>query len=200
VTHRFSWGGAIAIIILVVGCGAETPSGFQEQDIGDGAAAAVATATPTVAPSPTPRATRSPRTVRPSPSAEPTVVPTAPPSPTPVPPTPAPTPAPIAAPVGPALPAGSLTAAQGSSQVGQFATVCGIGYTTALSSGQTFINLDAPYPAHVFTLLIWPEDRYRYAGAPEALFAGRVACATGVISSYNGIAQIIASDNMVWAP
>lgn len=203
VTNRRSWGvaGAFAIAILVVGCGAATPSGLLEQDIGGGADAAVATATPTVGPSPTPRATRSPRvTVRPSPSPHPTVVPTAPPSPTPVPPTPAPTPAPTAAPVGPALPAGSLTAAEGASQIGQFATVCGIGYTAALSSGQTFINLDAPYPSHVFTLLIWPEDRYRYAGAPEALFAGRLACATGVITSYNGIAQIIASDNMVWAP
>ena len=69
-----------------------------------------------------------------------------------------------------------------------------------LSSGQTFLNLDAPYPNHTFTLLIWPEDLFRYSGAPAQTFAGSLACASGLISSYNGVAQIIARENTVWAP
>lgn len=209
--RRYTVVIAVLLAVLLASCGTPPAPGLTQQGLG--VTESTAAPSETESPSATPRATPSPRptarptptaeptpvpTARPTPTAEPTPVPTPRPTPAPVPPTPAPTPTP--APVGPVLPPGSLTAAQGASRVGQHATVCGIGYTAALSSGQTFVNLDAPYPDHSFTLLIWPEDRFRYAGAPEQLFSGRVACASGVISSYDGVAQIIASENMVWAP
>lgn len=194
--HRYAWCLAALLTVSIVGCGAQSATGLDQQGLAVGDVAS-ASGRESAAPTATPRGTRSPRpTKRATPAAEPTITPT--PAPPPVTPTPALTPTP--APRGPVLPAGSITAIQGAGRVGQYATVCGIGYTTALSSGQTFVNLDAPYPDHSFTLLIWPEDRHRYAGAPEDLFAGRLACAAGVISSYDGVAQIVARDNMVWSP
>jgi len=99
------------------------------------------------------------------------------------------------------LPGGALTAGQASSFVGQWKTVCGIVVSpTYLTGGPTFLNLDVPYPNQIFTILIWPEDRFRYPQPPEAMFAGRMTCAAGVISSYNGVPQIEARDNVAWMP
>lgn len=185
----------LAVGIALTGCeGAAVPT--QDDHVLAGQSIA---ASPTVSPSPTPRVRPSPsptRAATPAPTAQRTPTPTAAPT---APPTPAPTPIPEAR--GPVLPAGALTSFDGAARVGQNATVCGVVVSpTYLSGGPTFLNLDVPYPSQHFTILIWPEDRSRYAEPPEEVFAGRLTCVTGYIGSYNGVAQIEARENTAWIP
>ena len=64
----------------------------------------------------------------------------------------------------------TLTAAQAKDHVGETATVCGVvanATFAARTTGQpTFLNLDQPYPSHIFTALIWGSDRLKF-GQPE---------------------------------
>lgn len=183
----------LAVAIALAGC-ADTDLVAQEADVlPDPSATATVTATPsptaTVRPSPSPTRAATPA-LTPQPTA--TAVPTPPP-------TPVPTPVPEAR--GPALPAGALSSFDGAARVGQNATVCGVVVSpTYLTGGPTFLNLDVPYPDQHFTILIWPEDRSRYAQPPEEVFAGRLTCVTGFIGSYDGVAQIEARENTAWMP
>lgn len=51
--------------------------------------------------------------------------------------------------------------------VGQMATVCGrvasAKYATKANRQPTFLNLDKPYPNHVFTAVIWGSDRAAFS-------------------------------------
>lgn len=86
----------------------------------------------------------------------------------------------------------SLSAAEAKNHVGERATVCGkvAGEKTAMGSrGQpTFINLDAPYPNQVFTILIWGEDRQNVGELPAD---GSHVCAAGTIQDYRGVPEIV---------
>lgn len=55
----------------------------------------------------------------------------------------------------------------------------------------TFLNLDEPYPHHVFTILIWGSDRSKF-GDPENRYANKRVCVTGVIKNYRDVPEIIA--------
>jgi hypothetical protein len=85
----------------------------------------------------------------------------------------------------------TLKAAEAIAHVGENATVCGsIGseHTALRSRGTpTFITLDQPYPNQVFTVLIWGSDRAAVGAIPET---GRL-CATGTISLYRGVPEIV---------
>lgn len=85
----------------------------------------------------------------------------------------------------------SISAADAKSHVGQKVTVCGrvANERTATSSkGEpTFINLDAPYPHQIFTLVIWGEDMLAVGKLPEQ---GSRVCATGLIEEYRGVPEI----------
>lgn len=85
----------------------------------------------------------------------------------------------------------SYTAAEAAKHVGEQATVCGkvVSERTATSSrgAPTFINLDSPYPNQVFTILIWQENRAQTGPLPAQ---GTRVCATGLIRSYRGAAEI----------
>ena len=78
--------------------------------------------------------------------------------------------------------------------VGQVATVCGTvasaNYAATSAGAPTFLNLDKPYQNRVFTILIWPEHRASFGGAPEEMFFGARVCITGRVSNYKGVAQI----------
>jgi hypothetical protein len=80
--------------------------------------------------------------------------------------------------------------------VGRMATVCGLvasaKYATSANRQPTFLNLDKPYPNHVFTAVIWGSDRAAFPYAPESL-ADRRICVTGTIQVYQGKAEIIVS-------
>lgn len=80
--------------------------------------------------------------------------------------------------------------------VGQMATVCGrvasAKYATNANRQPTFLNLDKPYPNHLFTAVIWGSDRAAFPYAPESL-ANRRICVTGTIQLYRGKAEIVVS-------
>jgi len=91
----------------------------------------------------------------------------------------------------------TLTAAQAKDHIGERATVCGQVASTryaARSRGRpTFLNLDKPYPNQIFTVVIWGEDRAKF-GEPEEKYRDKRICVTGLIRSYRGVAEIIASE------
>lgn len=70
----------------------------------------------------------------------------------------------------------TLTASEASQHVGERATVCGLvasaHFAAGSRGGPTFLNLDKPYPAQIFTVLIWREDRAKF-GSPEVSYASR---------------------------
>jgi DNA/RNA endonuclease YhcR with UshA esterase domain len=78
--------------------------------------------------------------------------------------------------------------------IGQKATVCGkvvsARYAAASRGSPTFLNLDRPYPNHVFTVVIWGSDRAKF-GEPEVDYKGERICVTGEIESYRGVPQIV---------
>ena len=88
----------------------------------------------------------------------------------------------------------SITAASAANHVGESARVCGLvasaKYATETRRQPTFLNLDRPYPNHVFTALIWGSDREAFPYAPEGL-QGKQICVQGVIELYKGKAEII---------
>lgn len=90
-----------------------------------------------------------------------------------------------------------LSAAQAASHIGEHAKVCGVvasaKYAARSKGSPTFLNLDKPYPAQIFTAVIWGDARDRFPTPPESL-AGEVICVDGVISSFRGTPEIIVSD------
>jgi hypothetical protein len=55
----------------------------------------------------------------------------------------------------------------------------------------TFVNLDKPYPNQVFMILIWGEDLPKFTPKPST-WDGKRVCATGQITSYQGLPETIA--------
>ena len=88
-----------------------------------------------------------------------------------------------------------LTSSEAKNHIGEKATVCGkvaSGHYAARTKGSpTFLNLDAPYPNQIFTVLIWGSDRSKF-GQPESTYDQKRICVTGVIKDYKGVAEIIA--------
>jgi hypothetical protein len=86
----------------------------------------------------------------------------------------------------------SISAADAKTHVGETATVCGriaSERTASSSRGEpTFVNLDAPYPNEVFTILIWGADRKNVGTLPQE---GSDVCATGTVQEYRGVPEII---------
>jgi hypothetical protein len=92
--------------------------------------------------------------------------------------------------------AAKVSPADAINHVGQMATICGrvasAKYATNANRQPTFLNLDKPYPSHIFTAVIWGSDRAAFPYAPESL-ADRRICVTGTIRVYRGRAEIIVS-------
>lgn len=90
-----------------------------------------------------------------------------------------------------------LTATEAKAHVGEQATVCGsvtgVHYATRSKGEPTFINLDKPYPDQVFTILIWGSDRPKF-GNPEKKYSRARVCATGTISIFRDVPEIVAHD------
>ncbi len=91
--------------------------------------------------------------------------------------------------------AANLTADQAKNHIGENATVCGVVSSTHYARGSrgnpTFVNLDKPYPDQLFTIVIWDEDLPKFSPRPST-WEGKRVCATGVISSYRGVPEIVA--------
>lgn len=88
-----------------------------------------------------------------------------------------------------------ISAAEARDHIGQVATVCGkvasLHWATRSRGEPTFINLDEPYPQQIFTVLIWGSDRSKF-GDVEGRFTGKTICATGAVSVYREVPEIIA--------
>jgi DNA/RNA endonuclease YhcR with UshA esterase domain len=86
------------------------------------------------------------------------------------------------------------TAQMAQNHIGEKATVCGVvastNYASSSNGEPTFLNLGEAYPDHVFTAVIWGENRERF-DEPEVKYRGKNVCVTGKIKSYRGVAQII---------
>ena len=87
-----------------------------------------------------------------------------------------------------------ITATEAKNHIGETATVCGVvasaTYASRSRGKPTFLNLDRPYPNHIFIALIWSEDRPKF-GQPEVRLRGKRICVTGRIEEYRGIPEII---------
>ena len=90
-----------------------------------------------------------------------------------------------------------ISAAEAKDHIGDRATVCGkvasTHYAKSSKGEPTFLNLDEPYPKEIFTILIWGSDREKF-GSPELEYKGLRVCATGKITSYRGVPEIIATE------
>ena len=91
--------------------------------------------------------------------------------------------------------ASEYTAYMAQNHIGEKATVCGKVVSTYYASNSkgepTFLNLEEPYPDHIFTVVIWGDERERF-GEPETIYKNKHICITGKIKSYRGKAEIIA--------
>ena len=89
-----------------------------------------------------------------------------------------------------------IAPAQAKAFVGKKAVVCGTvasaSFLEKAKNSPTFLNLDAAYPKHVFTVVIWGKDRKKF-GKPEADYLKKKICATGTVEVFKNIPQIVAS-------
>jgi hypothetical protein len=56
----------------------------------------------------------------------------------------------------------------------------------------TFLN-DGPYPNHVFTAVIWGNDRRQFNPPPEGAWQGKALCVTGPVELFQQRPQIVVS-------
>jgi hypothetical protein len=91
----------------------------------------------------------------------------------------------------------NLTTSEAAKHVGDNATVCGIVASVHTATGSkgspTFVNLDKPYPNQAFTILIWGDDLRKFSPVPST-WNGKQVCATGTISLYRNVPEIVARD------
>jgi len=90
-----------------------------------------------------------------------------------------------------------LTASEAKDHVGERGTVCGkvasTHYAATSRGAPTFLNLDAPYPRQIFTIVIWRSDRPKF-GTPESKYRQQRICVTGEITEFRGSPQTVASE------
>jgi DNA/RNA endonuclease YhcR with UshA esterase domain len=91
----------------------------------------------------------------------------------------------------------TLTSAEASSHTGEAATVCGTvasaTYAARSRGSPTFLNLDKAHPDHIFTIVIWRDNRAAF-GNPEMRYSGKRLCVSGVIEDYRGRPEIVVRD------
>jgi DNA/RNA endonuclease YhcR with UshA esterase domain len=91
--------------------------------------------------------------------------------------------------------ANTITPEDAINHIGQQATVCGnvasAKYSTRSNRQPTFLNLNRPYPHHIFTALIWGADRSKFSNPPEVYYMNKKICVSGTIEEYKGKAEII---------
>ena len=93
--------------------------------------------------------------------------------------------------------ADQISSQEAVNHVGEQTTVCGVvvsaKYATSTQGTPTFLNLDKPYPNHIFTALIWGVDRPKFNSPPEHL-EGYCICFSGLITLYKERPQIIVAN------
>lgn len=89
----------------------------------------------------------------------------------------------------------TYSARQASEHVGEDARVCGrvvdAAHAVDTRGRPTFLNLGAPYPDPLFTVLVWGEDRAAFRVPPERAYLGRRICVRGRIRRHEGRPEMI---------
>ena len=87
--------------------------------------------------------------------------------------------------------------AEAKNHVEEKATVCGNVVSARFakdSKGQpTFLNLDEPYPNHIFTIVVWGSNRDKF-GDIETKYRVKDVCVAGKIESFKGVSEIAVND------
>ncbi|MFC2122095.1 hypothetical protein ACFLRP_00210 [Bacteroidota bacterium] len=96
-------------------------------------------------------------------------------------------------------PSGSISWSEAKAHIGERATVCGPVAGAFYSSGSkgtpTFLNIGKDHPSSErFTVVIWGSKRGNFPSPPDSYYRGKNICVTGLITEYQGIAQIEAKD------
>jgi hypothetical protein len=90
-----------------------------------------------------------------------------------------------------------LAASEAKEHYGETATVCGdvvsARYAATSAGEPTFLNLDKPFPNHIFTAVIWGDNRNKF-GRPEDDYQGKRICVSRKITAYAGLPEIILVD------
>lgn len=80
-----------------------------------------------------------------------------------------------------------ITPENAGEHIGETQTVCGTVASTNYAIGSkgqpTFLNLDKPYPNHIFTVVIWVEYRARFKNPPETFYKGKGTVFRGFLPS-----------------
>jgi len=88
-----------------------------------------------------------------------------------------------------------ITADKAKNYIGQIKSVCGkvasTKYAESSRGKPTFLNLDKPYPNHIFIVLIWGSNRQKFSNPPEIYYRNKSICTTGMIQEYKGIPEIV---------
>jgi hypothetical protein len=82
--------------------------------------------------------------------------------------------------------------------IGEVRTICGpltqASYRQDVRGQPTFLNCGGRYPNHVFTWLIWGEEKNTY-GNVESL-QGSCICARGLVQEYRGKPEIVRPEDL----
>ena len=88
-----------------------------------------------------------------------------------------------------------ISAADAAKYIGKSDTVCGrvalANYVVSSIGRPTYLNLDRPYPNHIFTVIIWGENRGRFPTPPEKAYSGKKICVSGPVSAFRGEPRIV---------
>jgi hypothetical protein len=93
--------------------------------------------------------------------------------------------------------AAPLSPENAAGHIGETATVCGLvasaEYEPNERSQPTLLDLGKPYPAAIFTAVIYGDNRQKF-GTPETSLRGKRICVTGQISDYQGKPGIVLTE------
>jgi micrococcal nuclease len=91
--------------------------------------------------------------------------------------------------------AARLSPSEAGAHIGEEATVCGVVASATFAARSrrqpTFLNLDKPYPNHIFTAVIWGADRPAFSPPPEVAYRDKRICVTGLIKEYKQRPEVI---------
>lgn len=92
----------------------------------------------------------------------------------------------------------TITPEEASNYLRQSMTVCGkvVGaeYLVRGKGQPTFLNLNQPYPNHIFTIVIFGSERDRFDKPPEIFYDGKDVCVSGLIVEHKGKPQMVVKD------
>lgn len=79
--------------------------------------------------------------------------------------------------------------------IGDSVTVCGkvfsARYMENVKNSPTFLNIGAPYPNQLLTVVIWGDTRKQFEGKPEDMYNGKEICISGKVELYKNKPQLV---------